>query len=141
MIQPTAEGHISAKHNRFKLVILVAQRVKDLNAGAKRLITCSSKNKYPVIALREIEEQKLDLEDLEFAAIKNYHPCSIDSPTEEKGSLIHEIEKAFGQENDKPAMIYDATENLEQEDSVLRKEIAEELELIDDGGINLSDDE
>ncbi|GFZ82110.1 hypothetical protein RLOatenuis_2870 [Rickettsiales bacterium] len=142
MIQSATEDHISAKYNHFKLVILITQRVKDLNAGTKRLVTCSNKDKYPIIALREIEEKKLDLEDLELAAIKSYYPCSMDIPiTEEEGNLIQEIEKAFGQENDKPAMIYNATENIEQEDSILREEIAEDPECIDDGDIRLPDDE
>jgi DNA-directed RNA polymerase omega subunit len=144
MTNSATEEHIGTKYNRFKLVILIGQRAKDLNAGAKKLVTCSNKDKYPVIAIREIEEKKLDLEDLEIAAIKNCYPCSIDSPTEEEDKLIQEIEKAFGQESDKPAIIDSTTENLEQEESILKEEkeeIEEDLEYIDYENISSSDGE
>lgn len=40
----------------YKLVILAAKRVKELNAGAQKLVEANPNVKLAVIALREIEK-------------------------------------------------------------------------------------
>jgi len=53
----TVEDCLDHIHNRFALVILAAQRSRQLAKGAKPLVECG--NKPSVTALREIAEGKV----------------------------------------------------------------------------------
>lgn len=57
--------------NRFELVILTAQRAKDLSLGMPSLIT-KTKDKDPVLALREIAAGRIDYEKLRELVITKY---------------------------------------------------------------------
>ncbi len=57
--------------NRFELVILSAQRAKDLSLGIPPLIT-RTKDKDPVLALREIAAGRIDYEKLRELVITKY---------------------------------------------------------------------
>ena len=45
----------------YKLVIVASRRVKELNAGAGKLINISPYTKLPVVALEEIKNGKVKL--------------------------------------------------------------------------------
>ena len=48
--------------NRFELSLIAGYRAKDLMAGAEEIMENEKKEKFPVIALREIEDNLLDLD-------------------------------------------------------------------------------
>ena len=64
MARVTVEDCVLKVPNRFELVLLAAQRAKDIGSGAQMKVE-QDRDKNPVIALREIEEDKLDLSELE----------------------------------------------------------------------------
>lgn len=61
MARVSVEDCLEKVPNRFQLVHLAAQRVRQLNKGAKRLV--KSKNKNVVEALREIAAGKVRMGD------------------------------------------------------------------------------
>lgn len=69
MARVTVEDCVVKIPNRFELVMLAAQRARYISAGAA--ITVEKDNdKNPVVALREIAEETIDLDELEEALIK-----------------------------------------------------------------------
>ena len=64
MARVTVEDCLEKVGNRFALVILAAERARQLAKGAKALVKCD--NKPAVTALREIAEGKVEFkEDVE----------------------------------------------------------------------------
>jgi DNA-directed RNA polymerase subunit omega len=64
MARVTVEDCIEIIPNRFELVLLAAQRARDIGAG--QMLTVDRDNdKNPVVALREIAEKTIDLSELE----------------------------------------------------------------------------
>lgn len=68
MARITVEDCVEKIPNRFELVMLAAQRARDVSAGAPLLVERDN-DKNPVIALREIAEDKLDLDHLRYELI------------------------------------------------------------------------
>ncbi len=63
MARVTVEDCVIRVPNRFELVLLAVQRARDLSAGAE--LTVERENdKNPVIALREIAEETIEVDDL-----------------------------------------------------------------------------
>ncbi len=70
MARVTVEDCVLRVSNRFKLVMLASQRARAVSAGAE--ITVERDNdKNPVIALREIAEKTVSVDELEAALIKD----------------------------------------------------------------------
>jgi DNA-directed RNA polymerase subunit omega len=63
MARVTVEDCITIIPNRFELVLLAAQRARDISAGLA-LTVDRDNDKNPVIALREIAEQTVDFDEL-----------------------------------------------------------------------------
>lgn len=63
MARVTVEDCIQVVNNRYELVLLAAQRARDISAGSP--ITIARDNdKNPVVALREIADQTISLNEL-----------------------------------------------------------------------------
>jgi DNA-directed RNA polymerase subunit omega len=60
MARVTVEDCIEKVDNRFELVLLAAHRARNISAGASLMLDRDN-DKNPVVALREIAEEKLDL--------------------------------------------------------------------------------
>ena len=69
MARVTVEDCVLQIPNRFELVMLAGHRARALASGAELRVE-RDRDKNPVVALREIAEQKLDLSGLEEALIK-----------------------------------------------------------------------
>lgn len=84
MARVTVEDCVEKVPNRFELVMLAAQRSRDISAGAE--ITLDRDNdKNPVVALREIAEETIDHEKLTDALIRSLQKVpEIDEPEEEE---------------------------------------------------------
>lgn len=63
MARVTVEDCIEKVDNRFELVLLAAHRARNISAGASLMLDRDN-DKNPVVALREIAEEKLDLPNL-----------------------------------------------------------------------------
>jgi len=85
MARVTVEDCVLKVPNRFELVLMAAQRAKNIAAGAA-LTVDRDNDKNPVVALREIAEDKINLDDLRNALVtgmqKNYKEEDIASETE-----------------------------------------------------------
>ncbi|PIW26351.1 MAG: DNA-directed RNA polymerase subunit omega [Rhodospirillales bacterium CG15_BIG_FIL_POST_REV_8_21_14_020_66_15] len=69
MARVTVEDCVLKIPNRFELVMLAAQRARHISAGAP-LVVDRDNDKNPVVALREIAEEAIPLEELEESLIK-----------------------------------------------------------------------
>ena len=84
MARVTVEDCIEKVSNRFELVMLAAQRARSLSTGAELTVERDN-DKNPVIALREIAEENLDLEEIEQTLVKGLQKhIESDEPTEEE---------------------------------------------------------
>ena len=62
---------MSNKVNKFELILLAAERAKELSHGAKPLIKNSSNEKDTTMALKEIARKKITLDKLKISIKKN----------------------------------------------------------------------
>ncbi len=83
MARVTVEDCVLKVPNRFDLVMVAAQRSRDILAGAPLTLERDN-DKNPVIALREIAEESVSIEELSDALIQGMQRhVEIDQPEEE----------------------------------------------------------
>jgi DNA-directed RNA polymerase subunit omega len=88
MARVTVEDCVLQVPNRFELVMLSAHRARALGSGAELRVE-RDRDKNPVVALREVAEQKLDLGGLEESLIKGLQKrIEPDQPEEEVVELM-----------------------------------------------------
>ena len=71
MARVTVEDCVLKVPNRFELVLLSSQRAREIGAGAAMMVERDN-DKNPVIALREIADTDISLENLGESLIKNH---------------------------------------------------------------------
>jgi DNA-directed RNA polymerase subunit omega len=88
MARVTVEDCIREVPNRFELVIVAAQRTRQITAGAE--ITVKRGNdKFPVVALREIAEKTVDIDALRAAMVKGYRRhIELDDSEQEMANML-----------------------------------------------------
>jgi DNA-directed RNA polymerase subunit omega len=93
MARVTVEDCVDKIPNRFDLVLLAAQRARQISGGAELLID-RDRDKNPVVALREIAEDMVVPEELREAVITNMQRVQIDDDdvVDEMGSLSQSAE-------------------------------------------------
>ncbi len=69
MARETVEDCILKIPNRFRLVMMAAQRSRDLSGGLDLTVERDN-DKNPVVALREIAEETVELDELEEALVR-----------------------------------------------------------------------
>ena len=83
MARVTVEDCVLKVPNRFELVVLAAQRSRTISAGAP-LSVDRDNDKNPVVALREIADETIELEELEDNVVRGMQKhVEIDEPEEE----------------------------------------------------------
>ncbi len=88
MARVTVEDCIEQVPNRFELVMLAAQRARNLSAGAQ-LTLDRDNDKNPVVALREIADVTIDLAALEVSLVQGLQRhVENDEPNEEEMDLL-----------------------------------------------------
>ena len=70
MARVTVEDCVEKIPSRFELVLLAAQRARKIGTGAPLLIERDN-DKNPVVALREIADEKISTDDLKEELIRN----------------------------------------------------------------------
>lgn len=94
MARVTVEDCVLKIPNRFKLVMLAAQRARDLSVGVP-LTVDRDNDKNPVVALREIADETVPLDSLEEGLVKGLQKhADTDEPGEEPEMLAIEEELA-----------------------------------------------
>jgi DNA-directed RNA polymerase subunit omega len=132
MARVTVEDCVLKVPNRFELVLLAAQRARDVTAGAQ--ITLERDNdKNPVVALREIADETISLDGLQNALIKGMQKhVEIDEPEEDQ-----EIEIGAQQW---PTDLAPAA-GTEEDEGSLDEELNEDMLFVaEDDAVGLTDD-
>lgn len=88
MARVTVEDCIVKIPNRFRLVMLAAQRARDLSVGSPLTVERNN-DKDPVVALREIADGTVEVEDLEVGLIEGLQKhIDVDEPEEGGADLL-----------------------------------------------------
>ncbi len=96
MARVTVEDCIVKVPNRFDLVLLAAQRARNIARGEEATVDRND-DKNPVIALREIAEETIELGPLEADLVKSLQRSPEPEPAEEEVlDLIATDENIFG---------------------------------------------
>ena len=96
MARVTVEDCVTKIPNRFQLVMIAAQRSRELSVGGELTIDRDN-DKNPVVALREIAEQTVDLDVLETAMIQGLQKnVDIDEPIDEAEEFLA-VEEALSE--------------------------------------------
>ena len=108
MARVTVEDCVLKVPNRFDLVMVAAQRSRDISAGSPLTVERDN-DKDPVIALREIAEETVDVEELHDALIRSMQKhVEIDEPEEEQQDFdMSVVEMGLG-DGDEPMVAVDA---------------------------------
>jgi DNA-directed RNA polymerase subunit omega len=93
MARVTVEDCVDKVPNRFDLVLLAAQRAREISGGAELTIE-RDRDKNPVVALREIAEETVRPTELRESAVVNLQKILPDDEdeTDEMGSLSQSAE-------------------------------------------------
>jgi DNA-directed RNA polymerase subunit omega len=88
MARVTVEDCIVRIPNRFRLVMIAAQRSRELSKGLDLTVERDN-DKNPVVALREIAEDTVEIDELEVALIRGQQKhIDIDEPTEDGDEFV-----------------------------------------------------
>ena len=131
MARITVEDCVLKIPNRFDLVLVAAQRARDISAGAA-LTLDRDNDKNPVVSLREIAEDKVDLDALRQAVVQGLQRhVEQDEPADEDPDLMT-LGEGLGA--------------MKAEDAIARKtlieeEIADEVLTVGEGAFEAGADE
>jgi DNA-directed RNA polymerase subunit omega len=96
MARVTVEDCVERIPNRFELVLLAAQRARNLSRG-EELTVERDNDKNPVVALREIADETIDLNKLEQDLVKSLSRSPEPEPADEEVlDLIPTDQNIFG---------------------------------------------
>jgi len=117
MARVTVEDCVDKITSRFDLVLLAAHRSREMAEGAEILVDRDN-DKNPIVALREIAEEKLDPKELEEAKVFSLqNQVDVDEADEDYIPLV--------KDNSKP-QITAADEESDQEVKVVEERMSEE---------------
>lgn len=124
MARVTVEDCIHLIPNRFELILLAAERAREITGGSAIHVS-KDNDKNPVIALREIAESKVDLEELHQSIIKNLQKVSAPDEAEREILEVMAEEQAWVNVPESQEMQTEISEdNLEIESE---KEISQQI--------------
>ncbi len=84
MARVTVEDCVEKVPNRFDLVLLAAQRAREIAAGSTIAIERDN-DKNPVVALREIAEETVELDEVHEGLVRRYQKqAERDEPEEDR---------------------------------------------------------
>jgi DNA-directed RNA polymerase subunit omega len=134
MARVTVEDCVLKVPNRFELVLLAAQRAREITSGAP-LTLDRDDDKNPVVALREIADETVALEHLRGAVVRGMQKhVEIDEPEE-----THELEldpALFGV-SPPSVVLGDQEAALEMEDPEEEESIIEEEGLDEELAVDI----
>lgn len=134
MARVTVEDCVLKVPNRFELVMMAAQRARDITAGAPLSLERDN-DKNPVVALREIADETVQLETLRGALIKGHQKVhEQDEPEDEivelmAGEAAWTVQPAAGTAEDE--LEEEAAEEADED---------EEPEVAEDGAAGAGDE-
>jgi DNA-directed RNA polymerase subunit omega len=108
MARVTVEDCVDKIPNRFDLVMIASQRARNISAGAQ-LTLDRDNDKNPVVALREIADETVDLEDLKEGLIKGLQSfVEMDEPEEEDMDVLAIQRDMTGEGGESPVAVMES---------------------------------
>ncbi len=84
MARVTVEDCVERVPNRFELVLLAAQRAREISAGSQLTVERDN-DKNPVVALREIADETVELEQVNEGLVRRFQrQAEKDEPEEDR---------------------------------------------------------
>ena len=88
MARVTVEDCIDKVPNRYELLMIAAQRAKDISAGSPLMVDRDN-DKNSVVALREIAEEKVSIEELQRSLVMGLQKyVEVEEPEEEELEIM-----------------------------------------------------
>ena len=129
MARVTVEDCVEKVPNRYELLMVAAQRAKDIEAGASLQVNRDN-DKNAVVALREIAEGKVSIEELQKSLVMNLQKyVEVEEPEEEELEILAAEKELSGLDDQ-----FDSS-------MLLDTELNDSMQIHDeDSDINLDDD-
>ncbi len=151
MARVTVEDCVEKIPNRYELLMVAAQRAKDISAGAP--ITVSKDNdKNPVIALREIAEGTVNIEELQKSLVLGLQKyVEVEEPEEEELEILAaekelaDLDEQFSAvaldaaDVDDAMQIHDSDDDLDL-DGNADSDLSLDDDMLDDDALDMGDD-
>ncbi len=97
MARVTVEDCVTKIPNRFQLVMMAAQRSRELSVGGE-LTVDRDDDKNPVVALREIADETISLDDLENSVIEGLQRnIDVDEIADEEDDEMLQVTEALNE--------------------------------------------
>ncbi len=108
MARVTVEDCVDKVSNRFELVMLAAQRSREVSAGSELTVERDN-DKNPVVALREIADETITVEDLQDGLVRSLQKfVEVDEPEDDDalelmagatmaGEAVEDLQALMGQ--------------------------------------------
>ena len=130
MARVTVEDCVEKVPNRYELLMVAAQRAKDIEQGAPLRVERDN-DKNSVVALREIAEDKVSIEELQRSLVLNLQKyVEVEEPQEEEIEIVAAEKELAGIDAQfDPSMLLDT--DLD-EGMQIRDETTDSLDDLDD---------
>ena len=140
MARVTVEDCIDKIPNRYELLMVAAQRAKDLSAGAPMTVA-KDNDKNPVIALREIADGTVNIEELQRSLVMGLQKyVEVEEPEEEELEILAAEKELAELEDMGDAMqIRDGDDDVMDLDADSEEDVSLDDEALDDA-LGLSDE-
>ena len=132
MARVTVEDCILKVPNRFELVLLAGQRARALSSGAEETLERDN-DKNPVVALREIAEETIDIEELKndmILGLQKY--VYADEPEDENTAILAAAEKEWADVMTEPSA--NKIGDADAADAAALQSDGKDDAVVDDGG-------
>lgn len=145
MARVTVEDCVEKVPNRYELLMVAAQRAKDIEAGSPLQVDRDN-DKNSVVALREIAENKVSIEELQHSLVMNLQKyVEVEEPEEEELEIIaaeKELAELDSQFDSSMLLDTDINESMQiHDDSVDMDDEAGLDEDFDDSAMDFKDDD
>ena len=97
MARVTVEDCLARISSQYDLVLLAKERTTQLNTGEKSLVP-EEGDKNTVIALREIEDETIPLDEMKESLINDYQTIpmlEVEDNSKDPGTVVQEIQKGY----------------------------------------------
>ncbi|MBP5399156.1 MAG: DNA-directed RNA polymerase subunit omega [Alphaproteobacteria bacterium] len=140
MARVTVEDCIDKVPNRYELVMVSTQRAKDISTGAP-IMVARDNDKNPVVALREIAEEKVSIDDLQRSLVIGLQKyVEIEEPDEEEMEIVAAEKELADLDEQFSGLLIDN----EISDNMQIRGADEDVDFdvsLDDADVDVSDDE
>lgn len=134
MARVTVEDCVNKIPNRFELVMVAGQRARNISGGAELTVERDN-DKNPVVALREIAEETVEIESLNEALIRSQQKHLELADSEEEELEVQAIGDSFTGEIDETLSAANVAADA-AESPFARRDISDEEEAADEKKFN-----